>query len=208
ELLASHVFVFLVCASCVSWPHFQAPSVQHIALTAGLTTSTLVMVMSHVTGGQINPAVAVAMVVTRRVKPVHGLVFVFSQVLGGLLGAALLFGLTPSSIRGSLGMTVPAPTIQVGQAVAMETILTFLLVFGILAATDERKALKGYEKAAAVGFCVFICHMAGIPFTGCSMNPARSLGPAVVMDHWRHHWVYWVGPFAGSILASLFYGRV
>ena len=80
----------------------------------------------------------------------------------GILGAALLYGLTPAGVRGALGTTVPAHSVNGGQAFGIEFVLTFLLVFTIFAATDPGKGHRGYEVPLSIGLCVFICHMVGV----------------------------------------------
>lgn len=105
-------------------------------------------------------------------------------------------------------MTKPAVKINGAQAFGIELLLTFMLIFTIFAATDSGKEHRGYEIPLSIGLSVFVCHIVGIPFTGCSMNPARSFGPALISNSWKHHWVYWVGPIPGGIIAALLYEHV
>uniref|UniRef100_A0A7N5JKM1 Aquaporin-5-like n=1 Tax=Ailuropoda melanoleuca TaxID=9646 RepID=A0A7N5JKM1_AILME len=96
-----------------------------------------------------------------------------------------------------------------GQAVIVEMILTFQLVLCIFASTDTRRNGNVGSPALSIGLSVTLGHLVGIYFTGCSMNPARSLGPAVVMKRFTSaHWVFWVGPICGGALASLLYNYV
>jgi len=82
--------------------------------------------------------------------------------LPGVLGAALLYGLTPSNVRGGLGVTAPAHNLNGGQAFGIELLLTFVLVFTIFGAADQGKEHRGYEIPLSIGLCVFICHMVGV----------------------------------------------
>jgi len=168
------------------------------------------MTIGHLSGGLINPVVSIALMATRKISILEGVFYTLAQFLGGILGAALLCGLTPSQIHRDLGVTAPAKTFGVNEAQAfgIEFILTFMLVFTIFATTDPGKEHRGYEIPLSIGLCVFICHVVGIPLTGCSMNPARSFGPALIINSWKYHWVYWVGPIPGGIMAALLYEHV
>uniref|UniRef100_A0A452H320 Aquaporin 6 n=1 Tax=Gopherus agassizii TaxID=38772 RepID=A0A452H320_9SAUR len=90
-----------------------------------------------------------------------------------------------------------------GQAVAVELILTFQLVLCYFASTDRHR--NANSPATFIGISVALGHLIGIYFTGCSMNPARSFGPAVIVNKFTVHWIFWVGPMTGAILASLIY---
>jgi glycerol uptake facilitator-like aquaporin len=103
---------------------------------------------------------------------------------------------------GNMGATLPS--IPVGAAFWVEWLLSFALMFVIMAvATDERAA--GGFAALAVGFTVGFCALMGGPLTGASMNPARSLGPALVGGLWRAHWVYWLSPISAMLVAARTY---
>merc|ERR1711973_658621 len=67
---------------------------------------------------------------------------------------------------------------------------------------------RGYTAAVAVGLATTVCHVIAVPISGCSLNPARSLGPAAITNSWSHHWIYWVGPFAGALVAAVLYRMV
>ncbi|MBV95510.1 Aquaporin-5, partial [Eschrichtius robustus] len=93
-----------------------------------------------------------------------------------------------------------------GQAVAVEMILTFQLAICIFSSTDSRRTSPVGSPALSIGLSVTLGHLVGIYFTGCSMNPARSLGPAVIMNQFSpSHWVFWVGPIVGAALAAILY---
>ena len=119
-------------------------------------------------------------------------------------GAAALLRLT-MGLSGELGATLPA--IAVGPAFALELAMSFALMFVIMAvATDDRVA--GGTAALAVGFTVGFCALTGGTLTGASMNPARSLGPALIGSFWTAHWLYWLAPIAGAALAAKVYEAI
>ncbi|XP_032238297.1 aquaporin AQPAe.a isoform X1 [Nematostella vectensis] len=205
EFLATFFFVFMVCGSCLLWDKNDPPAVQHIALCAGLGIATWAMAVGHWSGGHINPAVTVGFLSSNKIAILQGVCYIVAQFFGGIAGSAMLYGLTPVDKRGTLGATVPNAGVSTGQAFGIEFLLTFLLVLTIFATTDAKRNHYGYEVPLAIGLCVTVCHLVGIRFTGCGINPARSFGPAVIMNIWTDHWVYWAGPVAGAILASLLY---
>ncbi|CAL1533971.1 unnamed protein product, partial [Lymnaea stagnalis] len=122
-----------------------------------------------------------------------------------MLGAAILMGLTPESYQGNLGMTLVSEKISLEQAVGVELFITFLLVLTVFASCDgKRKDLNG-SAPLTIGLSVTMCHLWAIDYTGASMNTARSFGPALVMGTWDNHWVYWVGPTVGGVVAGVLY---
>ncbi|XP_068678535.1 aquaporin AQPAn.G-like [Montipora foliosa] len=204
EFLATLLFLFMVCGTVLPWNH-TLPSVMHIAFSHGLSIATLAMAVQHISGGQLNPAVTIAMMSVGRVSVLKAVFFVGAQCLGAIGGAAIVYGITPPEAVGSLGVTAPGNGVTTFQAFAVELVLTFILVFVIFAATDPERGMTGYGVPLAIGICVFICLMHGIPSSGASMNPARSLGPAVIMNSWRDHWIYWAAPIIGGLLATCTY---
>ncbi|CAF4325971.1 unnamed protein product [Adineta steineri] len=98
--------------------------------------------------------------------------------------------------------------ISLSQAFIIEFLITFILCYTVHAICDKRRDDIGGSKALAVGLAVTIGCLFGGPYTGASMNPARSFGPASVMNIWKNHWIYWIGPIAGSVVAGLMYTRV
>ncbi|KAL9979977.1 hypothetical protein ACROYT_G008504 [Oculina patagonica] len=204
EFLATLLFLFMVCGTVLPWTN-SPPSVMHIAFSHGLSIATLAMAVLHISGGQLNPAVTISMMAVGRVSVLKALFFIVAQCVGAICGAAIVYAITPSQSIGSLGVTAPANDVSTSQAFVIELVLTFILVFVIFAVTDPSRGMAGYGVPLAIGICVFICLMHGIPFSGASMNPARSLGPAVIMNSWKDHWIYWVAPIIGSLLATCTY---
>ncbi|XP_031552039.1 aquaporin-like [Actinia tenebrosa] len=211
EFFGTCVFVFTVCGATFTSTRSPNPVyVFQIALTVGLSVATLTSSLGHISGGQFNPVVTIGLMVSRRIRLLNGLVIIGAQFLGGILGASFLYGLTVSEKSTSFGVTMPSSNINLGQAVGIEAFLTFLLVFTIHSVTDPKKSqgCSEYGAPIIIGFCVCICHMIGIPFTGCSLNPARSFAPALINNSWKHHWVYWIGPILGAIPGALLYEKV
>uniref|UniRef100_A0A3P8U227 Aquaporin-4 n=1 Tax=Amphiprion percula TaxID=161767 RepID=A0A3P8U227_AMPPE len=209
EFFAMLFFVLLSLGSTINWgaagQDVHPPDQVLISLCFGLSISTMVQCFGHISGAHINPAVTAAMVVTRKLSLAKAAFYLLAQCVGAIVGAAILYGITPASVRGGLGVTGVNTSISVGNALVVELFITFQLVFTVFATCDyKRKDLKG-SSALAIGLSVCIGHLFAIPYTGASMNPARSFGPAVVTWSWDNHWVYWVGPPLGGALAAALY---
>ena len=171
-----------------------------VALAFAFVVIAMIYALGHLSGAHINPAVTLAFWSVRRFPAAEVVPYLLAQCTGAVAASfALRAVLGPV---GDMGATLPG--IPVGAAFGVEWLLSFALMFVIMAvATDERVA-DGFA-ALAVGFTVGFCALMGGPLTGASMNPARSLGPALAGDLWRAHWVYWLSPISAMIVAARTY---
>ncbi|XP_012506579.1 PREDICTED: aquaporin-6 [Propithecus coquereli] len=205
EFLATGLYVFFGVGSALQWPS-ALPSVLQIAITFNLVTAMVVQVTWKASGAHVNPAVTLAFLVGSHISLPRAVAYVAAQLAGATVGAALLYGVTPGDIRETIGINVVQNSVSIGQAVAVELVLTLQLVLCVFASTDNRQTLS--SPATMIGISVALGHLIGIYFTGCSMNPARSFGPAVIIGKFTVHWVFWVGPLTGAVLASLIYNFI
>ncbi|XP_037703895.1 aquaporin-6 [Choloepus didactylus] len=205
EFLATGLYVFFGVGSALRWPS-ALPSVLQIAITFNMATAVAVQVSWKASGAHANPAVTLAFLVGSHISLPRAVAYVAAQLAGAIVGAALLYGVTPGDIRGTFGINVVRSSISEGQAVAVELVLTLQLVLCVFASTDSRQTSG--SPATMIGISVTLGHLIGIYFTGCSMNPARSFGPAVIIGKFTVHWIFWVGPLTGAILASLIYNFI
>ncbi len=169
-----------------------APFAFGLGLLAGLYA------FGEVSGGHFNPAVSLAMYLDRRLSAVELVGYWLAQFVGAILASAiLLLPFTSDDVSG----TATVPSIGDGEAFAVEVVMTAVFVAVILQATRS----SGYRSSAlaAIGLTLVAVHFAAIPFTGASVNPARTLGPALVGDHWDSEWVYFLGPAVGAVIAWL-----
>lgn len=181
-----------------------------IALAHGLTVAVMVSAIGHISGGHINPAVTFGALLAKRIGPPQAAAYVLAQLAGGVAGAFLISRLFQPEVQQAVHLGTPGvgAAFTTGQAVLFEAIATFFLVFVVAAtAFDDRgafKALGGFPIGLTVTFDI----LAGGPISGAAMNPARAFGPALVGGYWANHWIYWVGPLIGAVIASQLYSLV
>jgi aquaporin Z len=178
-----------------------------VALAHGLAIGVMVSAVGHVSGGHFNPAVTTGAWVARRMTTGAAVAYVVAQIAGGLLGALALRLVLPGSAWDpvTLGTPLVTPGIADWQAIAIEAILTFLLVWVVFATALDPEGSFGKIAGLAIGFTIAMDVMMGGPFTGAAMNPARSIGPAVVSGELTGVWVYILGPVIGGTVAALLY---
>jgi aquaporin NIP len=175
-----------------------------IAFVFGLVIMAMIYATGHLSGAHLNPAVTIAFVATRHFPRAEALAYLAAQVAGALAAAALLAAIWPSD-PAALGTTVP--TVGVGSALAYEAVLTAFLMFVIMAVATDTRAV-GAGAAIAIGGTVGLDALFGGPITGASMNPARSIGPALVSGELHDLWIYLAAPIAGAVIGALAYQLV
>jgi MIP family channel proteins len=175
-----------------------------IAFGFGLAILAAAYAFGHISGAHLNPAVTLAFLVTRATPLPAAVAYIVAQLAGAALGVlaadAVLGDFNPVDIS----VTVPGEPISDGQALLAEFILGFVLMIVVKGtATDDRS--EGPAAGMAIGFTIVLGHLALIPVSGASFNPARSFGSAVVAGNFDGFWVYLVGPVLGAIAAALLY---
>ncbi len=183
-----------------------------IAIAHGIGIAVAVAAVGHISGGHINPAVTFAAWVTGRIKAMDAVAYVVAQLVGATLAALVIGGVVVGAIGdgagtlGShgLGTNGAGDAVEAWEGLVIELVMTAALVFVFFGAMMDKRGL-GHVAPIAVGFTVLIIYLIGWPLTGASVNPARSFGPALVAGAWSDHWIYWVGPIAGAVLAGTGY---
>jgi aquaporin NIP len=171
-----------------------------IALTFGLVIAAMVYAVGHISGAHFNPAVSFAFALTRHFPWARAGAYGLAQLGGALLAAGLLRALLGDV--GNVGATVPSGS--QGQSFVWEIVLTFFLMFVIMAVATDTRAV-GEAAALAIGATIGLDAMFGGPISGASMNPARSLGPGLVAGELSALWLYIAAPLLGASLGALAY---
>ncbi|XP_030051097.1 lens fiber major intrinsic protein isoform X1 [Microcaecilia unicolor] len=204
EALGTLMLVLVILGSSAPSADNTAPPALQTALAAGLAAVGLLHCFGEISGAQVNPAVTVAFLCTRKLDLLHCLAYMMAQCLGATFAAGIFYLTVPQSAAGHLATRVRSDC-NAGHALGMELFSTFQLVFTIFAVEDHRRRELGEPGSLAIGFSLTAGALTSGSFSGGSMNPARSLGPAIVTGIWEYHWVYWIGPMLGSVLAGVSY---
>ncbi|XP_034833101.1 aquaporin AQPAe.a-like [Maniola hyperantus] len=205
QLFAEFLGTFLYLSICLLAGTNIGPNIEVIALANGLLVASVVQIIGQISGGHINPAVTIGVLARGHIKLLKAVLYIIAQVLGSLLGAFVAYAVTHSNLRQDLGATIPHKDLRADQVFGLEFIMTFILVSVVLSVLDTRRCDRGLGSGPlAIGLSITACQVSAFLYTG-SLNPIRSLGPAVVMNIWTKHWVYWLGPILGGVAAGLTY---
>ncbi len=173
-----------------------------VALAFGLIVAAIVAASGHISGAHINPAVTISLLAVGKIGAADAVAYLFSQLLGAVLaGFACQLLLEPGAA--AAGATQLHASVSPMQGMALEAVLTFILVFVIFGTAVDMRAQK--SPSLFIGLAVTVDILVGGPYTGASMNPARSFGPALAGGVWADHWVYWIGPLLGGSAAAVIY---
>lgn len=214
ELVGTFALVFLAVGAAVAGiagTDVPGSGVLGVALAFGLTLIALAYALGPISGCHINPAVTLAMVVGGRLKPQQAMGYWTAQVLGGILGGFALWllvsGLDIPDQTGGLGTNAYAD-IGIPAAFLVEVLLTMLFILVILLATDH--TAEPGSAGLTIGASLTVVHLVGIPLTGTSVNPARSLGPALFAgtDALSQVWLFILAPLVGGVLAAIVWKAV
>jgi aquaporin Z len=204
------VLVLMGCGSAVIAGEFIGFA--GISFAFGLAVLIIVYAIGNISGCHINPAITIAMLVANKIKGKDALFYIIAQCIGGIIGASILWGIASglpefSLVKNGLGQNgfgvhFPAGYSTVSCFIA-EIVLTAIFLFVIFGSTNKN-APKGFA-GISIGLALALIHLVGIPITGTSVNPARSLGPAVFVggDALSQLWLFIVAPIIGGIIAAV-----
>ena len=205
EFIGTFALVFIGGGAIMASDLAKNPAgITQIALAHGLILALMVTATMRVSG-HLNPAVTIGFLVTRRIEPIMAGLYVLAQIFGAVLAAYALKQLFPADVvtASRLGGQSIALDVSMTQAIVLEAIATFFLVFVVFGTAVDPKAPR--VGGFAIGLTVAADILAIGPLTGASMNPARSFGPAVASQIFEGQAVYWIGPIIGAIVAALLY---
>lgn len=222
EFIATLLFLYVTVATVIGEMAAQKNAaatpcggvgVLGIAWAFGGMIFVLVYCTAGISGGHINPAVTFGLFLARKVSLIRAVSYIVAQCLGAMCGVGLVKAFTHSLYEANGGgANVVVGGYNTGTALGAEIIGTFVLVYTVFSATDpKRSARDSHVPVLAplpIGFAVFMVHLATIPITGTGINPARSLGAAVIYNQkkaWDDQWIFWVGPLVGALAAAAYH---
>jgi aquaporin Z len=205
ELLGTFLFfaIGLSSVQAVGALGADAPKLVVIPLAFGLGLLAAIFAFGHLSGGHFNPAVTVAMVIDGRTTVTDAVGYIVAQVVGAIGAAALVLVLwNQAAVAGTI--TAPGSGFSDVQALVLEAVLTAIFLLVILSSTKHAST----HAALAIPLTLVAIHLVAVPFTGSSVNPARSIGPALVGGDLSKLWIYLVAPIVGAVVAALIYRAV
>ena len=202
------VLVLLGCGAAVSLNcGADTASVVGTAMAFGLAVVAMAYTIGGISGCHINPAITLGCWVSGRMGAKDAILYMLFQVIGAFIGSAILYALVATSPDAALGTTTGANACQAGVSVTTgliaEIVLTCIFVLVVLGTTDSEKGAGNFA-GLAIGLALVLIHLVGIHYTGTSVNPARSIAPAVFQggDALNQLWIFIVGPFVGALCAA------
>ena len=214
EAIATYALVFfgplsVILSVVVFGDGLTIESILMISLGHGVVIALMVYAFGHVSGAHINPAVTIPMMITKKISVADGIGYIIFQVIGAIIATLSLMAILPEIGKPVLWGGHGGPSELLNHSImsgfVVEVILTFFLVLVIFMTVVHKKAPKSVY-GASIGGMVFLLHIVGVPLTGASMNPARSLAPAIATGDaglLEIQWLYWVAPIIGGIIAGV-----
>ncbi|MDE1857307.1 MAG: aquaporin [Candidatus Micrarchaeota archaeon] len=176
-----------------------------IAIAHGLALGVAVTIAMQISGGHINPAITLGMLAIRKISSGRALAYIIAQVVGAVIAGFVLLVTFPASFGAQVALGTPtlAGGFSAANGIALEAVMTFILMFTIMGtAVDKRGPKMG---GLFIGAVLAGCILVGGPLTGAALNPARAIGPAIAGGYFANWYVYWIGPIIGAIVAALAY---
>ncbi|ERN08352.1 hypothetical protein AMTRI_Chr07g74720 [Amborella trichopoda] len=219
EFIATLLFLYVTVATVIGYKRVSEADqcdgvgVLGIAWAFGGMIFILVYCTAGISGGHINPAVTFGLFLARKVSLIRAVMYMVAQCLGAICGVGLVKGFQSAYYnRYGGGANTLSNGYDKGVGLGAEIIGTFVLVYTVFSATDPKRSARDSHipvlAPLPIGFAVFMVHLATIPITGTGINPARSLGAAVIYNNkkaWDDQWIFWVGPFIGAAIAAAYH---
>lgn len=209
EFISTSFLVFLGCMACIPIEGFSIQPPLYAPLAFGLAVLLNIQAFGHISGAHMNPAVTLGAVLWGKMSIALGFAYMIAQCSGAIAGYGILKAVSPLDlVHDGICTTQPHAQHTLAQALTIEVILTAALNFLNCAFWDPSNERSLESVSIKFGLTIAGLSITGGPLTGASMNPARTLGPALWTGTWNAHWVYWVGPFLGGALSAIFYKYV
>lgn len=216
QCLAEGFGTFFLCFAGMAAVLSSAPPLNSgigtlgVALANGFAVTVAISCFAAISGAHFNPAITVALLTTGRIKLPMALAYFVCQIVAAMAAAYSCNMLFPDSAIDWTTLALPTPAQWISENVLLitEIVLTFMLTISYYSSLLDPRGVGQKIGAFGIGLTVTVAILATGPVTGACMNPARAFGPAWVLNLYRDHWCYWVGPIAGAILAAQCYENI
>lgn len=204
EFVGTFIFLYMAFATAQASLYFSQGNIDaQVILTIstgfGLAILIGIVLVIKISGAHLNPAVSIALMTSGHISVLKCLFYIVAQLIASLIAAGIVALNSPGEL---LVYNAVKQDVGYGSALLNEIILTFVLMSVIYTTNINTKSDEGFGPLF-IGFAIFVIHLSGIAISSTSVNPARTFGPAVISGYYKYHWIFWVGPIAGSLIASL-----
>ncbi len=199
EIVGTFILVYAIASAATVYSDSGQLGVIGIGLVHALVLTAIVYAIGYRSGAQVNPAVTIGLLVAKKIGWKEAVVYINAQIIGAVIAAAVVYSIFGSEMSASV--TLPSED-NVVRALILETVMTFTLVYVVLATTTSKNFKIVPLAGLAIGFTLGFNVIFGGSITGGSLNPARSFGPALVTWDFAYQWIYWVAPIAGGLIAA------
>ncbi|XP_049822301.1 aquaporin AQPcic isoform X2 [Aethina tumida] len=199
--------LFLILLTCMGCTLKSELTYIQLCFNAGLVVMAIIHILGPISGALVNPVVSLAYWMFGKCSVMDMLVYIVAQILGSIAGYGILMVLTPKLYydENDHCMNLPSNLIDEWQGFGVEVVLTFVLMLANCATWDPKNKHISDSVSLRIGLTVVILNLVGNSYTGASMNPARSFGPAIWNNNWTSFWIYIFGPLIGGVLGTVFY---
>jgi len=199
EVVGTFILVYAICSAGTVYADKGQLGIIGIGLVHALVLTAIVYAIGYRSGAQVNPAVTIGLLVAGKIKGKEAVVYIIAQLIGAVIAAAVVYSIFGSAMSASV--TLPLED-NIVRALILETVMTFTLVYVVLATTTSKNFKIVPLAGVAIGFTLGFNVMFGAAITGGSLNPARSFGPALITGNFSYNSIYWVAPIIGGLIAA------
>ena len=199
EIVGTFILVYAIASAATVYSDSGQLGVIGIGLVHALVLTAIVYAIGYRSGAQVNPAVTIGLLVAKKIGGKEAVVYIIAQIIGAVIAAAVVYSIFGSEMSASV--TLPSDG-NVVRALILETVMTFTLVYVVLATTTSKNFKIVPLAGIAIGFTLGFNVIFGGSITGGSLNPARSFGPALITWDFAYQWIYWIAPIAGGLIAA------
>lgn len=199
EIVGTFILVYAIASAATVYSDSGQLGVIGIGLVHALVLTAIVYAIGYRSGAQVNPAVTIGLLVAKKITGREAVVYIIAQIIGAVIAAAVVYSIFGSEMSASV--TLPSED-NIVRALILETVMTFTLVYVVLATTTSKNFKILPLAGLAIGFTLGLNVIFGGSITGGSLNPARSFGPALITWEFNYHWIYWIAPIVGGLIAA------